>query len=118
MDHNEQVPSVVDEIANGQGLTLAQAAKRFPRKREGKAVAPSTVSRWALCGVRRSDGATVRLECVRWSRTVYTSEPAIKRFLAALAAVDTTPAIVAPATGRAAERQRAEEAEALRRLGL
>ena len=118
MDHNEQVPSVVDEIANGQGLTLGEAAKRFPRKRGGKPVAPSTVSRWMLHGVRRADGVVVRLESVRWSKSVFTSGPAILRFLKRLAQQDTTPVIAAPPTGRAAERQRAEEAEALRRLGI
>ena len=112
------VPSLTDEIAQGKGLTLAQAAKLFPCRKAGKAVHPNTVGRWAMTGVRRTDGTVVVLETARWSRSVYTSASAVARFIKALAQVDDTPPIVAPATGRAAEKARDEEQRRLRELGL
>ena len=112
------VPSVADEVARGEGISLSEAAKMFPRKREGKPVSPQTVGRWCLRGARRHDGQVVRLEAVRWNRSVFTSRAAIARFIRALAAEDETPPLPVPPTGKAAEMLRREEEAALRKLGL
>jgi hypothetical protein len=56
-------------------MPLAQAARRLPRLRGGRRVAPSTLWRWASAGLRG-----VRLEVVRVGGTCCTSEEALRRF--------------------------------------
>jgi hypothetical protein len=73
--------SVTSEILAGSGLSLSQAAKKFPSFREDKPVAPSTVFRWIASGVRLPDGSRVRLEAVRLGGRWLTSAPAIERFI-------------------------------------
>jgi hypothetical protein len=60
-------------------LTFSQAAKRLPRMRNGKPVAPSTFWRWATAGLRG-----VRLETTKVGGATCTSVAALRRFLAAL----------------------------------
>jgi hypothetical protein len=68
------IDPLVDEC-----LSLSQAARRLPRLRAGRPVAPSTLWRWATAGVRG-----VKLEVVRIGTTVCTSVPALQRFIAAI----------------------------------
>jgi len=75
--------NIVAEIAAGNGLSLAQAAKRFPPYRRGRPCSPSTVFRWCASGVIAPDGRRVRLEAARLNGRYLTSEPAIARFIAA-----------------------------------
>jgi hypothetical protein len=74
--------SVSTEILAGAGLSISQASRRFPPYRENKPIAPSTVFRWMLNGVRLPDGSRVRLEAVRLGGRWLTSAPAIERFIA------------------------------------
>lgn len=60
-------------------LTLAQLAKRLPRRRRNRPVHPSTVFRWRFPGIRG-----VRLECVRIGGAWHTSWQAFERFCAQL----------------------------------
>jgi hypothetical protein len=76
------VSTVSAEILAGHGLSLSQAARRFPPGRDNRPVAPSTVGRWAHVGVCRQDGARVRLEVVKLGGRWLTSGPAIERFIA------------------------------------
>ncbi len=73
--------SITTEILAGCGLSLSQAAHRFPPFREGKSVCPSTVFRWIHSGVRLPDGRRVRLEACRLGGRWLTSGPAIERFI-------------------------------------
>src|SRR5262245_703273 len=76
-------PSVLREIAGGVGISLAQAARLLPPSRSGRPVNPATVWRWALDGVRTTDGRRVRLEVARLGCRWLTSKAALERFLAA-----------------------------------
>src|SRR5438132_94236 len=73
--------AITAEILSGSGLSLSQAARRFPPFREGKAVVPSTVFRWIVDGVRLPDGRRLRLEAARLGGRWLTSGPAIERFI-------------------------------------
>lgn len=64
---------------NEELLTFSQAAKRLPRLRSGRPVAPSTFWRWATAGLRG-----VRLETTKVGGATCTSVEALRRFFAAL----------------------------------
>jgi hypothetical protein len=100
------------EIARGDGLGVAEAARRFPPARADRPCHPATVTRWMLHGVRTRDGRTVRLEGVRCGGRWVTSEAAIERFL--LAQREPTPHTQA---ARPSARQDAVERE-LAELGV
>jgi hypothetical protein len=72
-------------------LPLAEAAGRLPRLRGGRAVATSTVWRWARRGVRGRGGALVRLEVLKLGGTCCTSDEALLRFFRTLSADDPQP---------------------------
>jgi hypothetical protein len=72
---------ITSEVLAGLGLSLTQAARRFPPFREDKSVAPSTVFRWLYDGIRMPDGSRLRLEAVRLGGRWLTSGPAIERFI-------------------------------------
>ena len=74
---------LAQEITEGHGLTLSQAAKRFPSFRQGRPVTPSCLVRWILQGARGPGGNRVKLEAVRLAGRHITSPQAITRFIAA-----------------------------------
>jgi len=73
---------VLTEIVAGLGLSLSQAARRFPSARLGKPVHSSCVWRWMHDGARLPDGSVVRLEAAKVAGRWLTSEPALARFVA------------------------------------
>jgi Protein of unknown function (DUF1580) len=75
--------TVASEVAAGEGIYLAAAAKLFPSHREGRAVSGSCVFRWCTDGVKLSDGRRVFLEHVRLAGRILTTRGAIRRFLEA-----------------------------------
>jgi hypothetical protein len=85
--------TITSEVISGSGLSLSQAARRFPPYRESRPVAPSTIFRWIVSGVIVRDGRRVRLEAVRLGGRWLTSVQAIERFVAAQTpALDSDPA--------------------------
>lgn len=68
---------------NERKLTLAQAAASCSTKPD-----PASVWRWCRKGIKTSGGRRVRLEHVRVGGRIYTTEPAMERFFAAVAAAD------------------------------
>lgn len=85
---------VVNEIAAGDGLTPAGAARLIPGRGTGSCN-PSTIWRWATTGVNTPAGR-VRLEAARVGCRLFTSKQALTRFLAAASAAsaaDQPPAI-------------------------
>lgn len=114
---DEQVSAKFD-LTHETMLTLAQAARRFPPSRLGRAVSPSTIWRWCRRGVRVPGIGVVHLECVRLSGRWLTSIEAISRFVDR----QTPPIAVSPtaAPRSAGQRQRAAEraADELNRLGI
>ena len=56
---------VVEEVARGEGLSLAQLAKRLPAARGGGTATASALWRWAIQGKRSPDGRTVKLGVCR-----------------------------------------------------
>jgi hypothetical protein len=64
-------------------LTLTEAAKLFPRRRQGKPCAFTTVLRYATAGVRTRSGHVVYLEVERCGGGLVTSGPAVQRFIRA-----------------------------------
>jgi Protein of unknown function (DUF1580) len=99
MSHTTSTP------LNGEPLiTLTQAAGRYPGHRGADRLHPATLTRWILRGVRALDGRRVRLEAVRIGCRWLTSEAALARYAAALAATgDPTPPRSPAARNRAAE---------------
>lgn len=89
-----------------QILPFAEAARRLPRLRAGRAVNPSTIWRWASHGVRG-----VRLETVRVGGTTCTSLEALERFFARLNPVE---AVAPPSSLPRPDLAKAE----LERLGI
>jgi len=67
-------------------MSLANAAKTLPRRRQGKKPHVSTLFRWASRGVRG-----VRLETIRVGGTICTSTEALQRFCNALTEPDWPP---------------------------
>jgi len=110
--------SVLSEIVAGLGLSLTQAARRFPPARLGRPVHASCVWRWMHDGVRLPDGTIVRLEAARLSGRWLTSEPAIERFLAAQTPHIDLPAPTAPRTPTARQRASERAAAELSRIGI
>lgn len=105
---------ITDEILAGGGLSLAQAARRFPPYRGDRPVNPSTVFRWITVGIRFADGQRIRLDAVRLGGRWLTSGQALARFMAA----QTPQAEGKPARPVQANRRAARAAEQLDRLGI
>jgi hypothetical protein len=104
---------VIQEIASGEGMPLAKAARRFPPNRNNRPVTLSCVLRWVLDGVRANGGEIVKLEAARCAGRWLTTASAIQRFLSRQTP-DTTDRRALPrplhAHGRASE-QAARELE-------
>jgi hypothetical protein len=107
------VSLLLAEITGGQGLSLTQAARRFPPHRRNRPVCASTIWRWVHDGVRVPDGQVVRLEAARVCGRWLTSEPALQRFIAAQTPKTGGP--VSPARRTPTMRQRAIQ-RAVRKL--
>ena len=73
--------SITTEIADGNGITLVQAARRLPPNRNEKPVTLSCLARWIKRGVRGPDGVRVRLEAARLSGRWLTTPAALERFI-------------------------------------
>jgi hypothetical protein len=56
---------IFDEIANGHGMLLSQAVRRFPSNRNNRPVTLSCILRWIIDGVVGPTGERVRLEAAR-----------------------------------------------------
>jgi hypothetical protein len=94
-------------------ISLAAVVKQVPwlndvPRRKGSRLHQSTVFRWALHGLRG-----VRLEVIRFGGQMCTSEPALKRFFAALSGTAAaSPASPTPDIARQHRRAEAELAAA------
>jgi Protein of unknown function (DUF1580) len=106
------------EVLNGSGLSLAQAARRFPSFREDKPVAPSTVFRWVFDGVRLPDGSRVRLEAVRLGGHWLTSREAIQRFMEAQTPTFGDSAAPKPRTTKQRESAAERAGKVLEKMGV
>jgi hypothetical protein len=73
---------LAEEIAQGHGRYLSQAAKLLPPHRKGRPVTLGCVVRWILDGVRGPGGERVRLEGARVAGKWMTTPQAIARFIA------------------------------------
>jgi hypothetical protein len=73
---------LLDEINAGEGLTLAQLAKRCPRTRKNRPVSLGCVLRWVLDGAAGPDGNKVKLEAARLAGKWVTTARAFARFVA------------------------------------
>ncbi|MBN9522396.1 DUF1580 domain-containing protein [bacterium] len=108
-------PSLFDEIAAGDVLTLAGVAAMFPAHRGKGRMNPSAVFRWATTGTKTRDGRSVLLGTVRVGHRLLTSKAAVARYVAA---ISHTPAAATPQPTPTARRGRGEQAAAeLERLG-
>jgi hypothetical protein len=65
------------DIANGNGITLAELARKHGMN-------PSTCFRWVCKGLPGSNGLRVRLAAVRRGKKWLTSAAAVKQFFGAL----------------------------------
>lgn len=92
-------------------IGMAAAARLLGSFGGDRPTHPSTVTRWAVKGVKLADGSALRLEAVRIGGRLATSHAAVVRFLVA----QQEPGTPAPPPRGVGERRRASE-EAARRL--
>lgn len=119
MKNNPPVESlIVAEIAGGGGLSLPQAARRFPSARRGRPVSASCLWRWCHKGARVPGGGVVRLEAVRLAGRWLTSEEAIVRFLAAQTPPPPDAPPPAPRTPRRRQQAAERAAKKLDKMGI
>jgi hypothetical protein len=113
--HTKQL---LEEIAAGQGETLARAARRVPRTRQNRPVTPSCLVRWITIGVIGPGGERIRLEAARLAGRWVTTPGAIGRFVAAQTPRHDSEPASAPRTP--SQRRRASEraAQELGRIGI
>ncbi|HEX4612611.1 MAG TPA: DUF1580 domain-containing protein [Urbifossiella sp.] len=105
------VPTVLEEIQAGGGLTLAAVGKLFPSHRGPGTMDPATVFRWVTNGSKATDGRAVRLEAVRVGQRWLTSRVAVARYVSALTGLS-TPISSTPVPTPAARQRRSEQAAA------
>jgi hypothetical protein len=94
------------DIRSESILSLNNAAKVLPRRRQGKKPHFSTVWRWAMKGCRG-----VRLETIRVGGTLCTSREALQRFFDQLSAPDGVAVPVQPYRTPAARLRQQRQAE-------
>lgn len=116
MPHSDTEPSN-DNVSPGdlllEGLiTLSQAAKYCPRRREGRKVHTTTLARWARWGIRG-----IRLEVIGTPSGLCTSLPAVRRFFGRLSAASGLPR-QRPEPLASEEQHEAVEAELARRFRI
>lgn len=70
-------------LRNAESLVLFKDVHAMPLC-AGLKVTPKTLTRWATDGLQGPDGQVVRLEAIRVGSRLATSEPALRRFFAAL----------------------------------
>jgi DNA-binding XRE family transcriptional regulator len=78
-----EAADVFEEIANGQDMSLQEAARILPSSRSGVRAHFSTIFRWVLKGVKLPDGQNVKLEAARLGGKWVTTKAALMRFMAA-----------------------------------
>lgn len=88
------------DLATETVMSLADAAKHLPKRRQGKKPHASTLLRWSRTGVRG-----VRLEVLRVGNTICTSLEALQRFCERCSVDDGT----APSTRTTSRRKRDHE---------
>lgn len=67
-------------IRNERLISFVRAAKRIPRRRQGRPVHRSTISRWHRSGIKAGK-QRVHLEAVRLPSGMATSVEALQRFI-------------------------------------
>jgi hypothetical protein len=96
---------------NGEeAISVSTAARLFAGQRGAMTIHPSTITRWLIRGVRKSDGTRVKLEGFRLGAKWLTSKAALYRFAVALTPPDTPDE--QPVRSPAARRKASERAEA------
>ncbi len=70
-----------DGSYNDEFHTLANAAKKFLPRPNGRPVAPSTIWRWANKGVSMPDGGRIKLQVWHCGGSTYTTPNACREFI-------------------------------------
>ena len=99
------------DLSTEQVITLTEAARRLPSRRQGRPVNLATVWRWAQHGIRGHVLDTLYVGGVRM-----TSVEAIQRFCDAITAAQDNPAPPAPPGARLSAARRKQLAQAQREL--
>jgi hypothetical protein len=79
---NDSKTMVERIISDGEQVALADAGKCVGEMRNGPAVHPCTMGRWALWGVRSATGRRVYLDHARLGGKTVTTRAALVRFFA------------------------------------
>jgi hypothetical protein len=109
---------LLEELSQGHGRSLSQAAKLFPPFRLNRPVTLSCVFRWVTKGVRGPEGQRIRLEGARLAGRWVTTPQAIARFLQAQTPnLDNVPEQF-PSSPNARQRANQRAAAKLEQLGL
>jgi len=108
---------IYQEIADGQGITLSKAARRFPSNRNDRPVTLSCLLRWVLDGVLNTNGERIKLEAARCAGRWLTTPAAIQRFIARQTP-DTSGSSTPPRSPSARQRASERAARALDKIGI
>jgi hypothetical protein len=105
------------DVFSEQVVSLAEAARKLPKLRNGKSPHVSTLYRWVLRGKRCPNGTVARLETIKIGWSTCTSLEALQRFFDRLTGEQQ---IVSPPTltQRQRLRQIRQAEEELRRAGI
>jgi hypothetical protein len=109
---------LLEELSQGQGKSLSQAAKLFPPYRRNRPVTLSCVFRWVTKGVRGPGGQRIHLEGARLAGRWITTPQAVARFLAAQTPPFDDSSSPSPATRLARSRAAERAGSELDRLGI
>lgn len=74
---------LVEQILAEGPIGMSAVARLCGTYRAGRPTHPSTVTRWAIQGVRLEDGRILKLASIRLGTRLASSKPALIRFLAA-----------------------------------
>jgi hypothetical protein len=113
LEHLQSIPTGKDPAVDIVARLMAEgpigmrcAANIFGSFRDGKPTHSSTVTRWAMRGVKLADGRVLKLESFRLNGRLATSKQALLRFVQAQ---QTPPANHQPVQATPAQRNRAAE---------
>lgn len=98
-------------------MSLSQAARKF-RDSSGRALHPSTLSRWAKNGVKLANGAVLKLESARIAGKIVMSWQALMRFLEAQQPDALTLAVPGPRSPAQRQRDSERTAAELESIGV
>jgi hypothetical protein len=117
LPNTTEAPAVVNEVLNGDALTLSAASKHIVGHRGGGHSDPATLFRHITKGCKGSNGQRVYLEACRCGSKWVTSRAALARFIVSLTGSPASSPLAAPPSLSARQRRSEKAAAKLKALG-